>query len=179
MFSIRRAKPADLLNMQHCNLQCLPENYQIKYYMYHLLSWPHLLYVAEDSEGAIVGYVLAKMEEGSNASDSSSGAGVASGSGQAGPVRHGHITSLAVKRMYRRLGIAKRLMQIAHQTMQEEYNAAYVSLHVRVSNQAAQHLYQDSLGYQIHATEVRYYADGEDAYDMRLWFHSVSSRKRE
>jgi ribosomal protein S18 acetylase RimI-like enzyme len=32
-----------------------------QYYFYHILSWPQLLYVAEDYDGAIVGYVLAKM----------------------------------------------------------------------------------------------------------------------
>jgi len=47
--------------MQHCNLLCLPENYQLKYYFYHGLSWPQLSYVAEDDQGKIVGYVLAKM----------------------------------------------------------------------------------------------------------------------
>ncbi len=51
----------DLLNMQNCNLLCLPENYQMKYYFYHCLSWPQLSYVAEDDNGLIVGYVLAKM----------------------------------------------------------------------------------------------------------------------
>lgn len=35
----------------------------MKYYFYHLLSWPQLLWVAEDFDGKIVGYVLAKMEE--------------------------------------------------------------------------------------------------------------------
>ena len=40
---------------------CLPENYQMKYYFYHMLSWPQLLYVCEDYDGKIVGYVLAKM----------------------------------------------------------------------------------------------------------------------
>ena len=54
-------QPDDLLNMQHCNLLCLPENYQMKYYFYHALSWPQLSYVAEDEKGRIVGYVLAKM----------------------------------------------------------------------------------------------------------------------
>lgn len=29
--------------------------------MYHILSWPQLLYVAEDYDKKIVGYVLAKM----------------------------------------------------------------------------------------------------------------------
>jgi hypothetical protein len=42
-------------------LHSLPENYQMKYYLYHILSWPQLLYVAEDYDGSIVGYVLAKM----------------------------------------------------------------------------------------------------------------------
>ncbi len=32
-----------------------------QYYLYHILSWPQLLHVAEDYDGRIVGYVLAKM----------------------------------------------------------------------------------------------------------------------
>jgi hypothetical protein len=63
MVSIRQATVQDLLQMQNCNLWCLPENYAMKYYFYHLLSWPQLLWVAEDFDGKIVGYVLAKMEE--------------------------------------------------------------------------------------------------------------------
>jgi peptide alpha-N-acetyltransferase len=48
--------------LTHANIRCsLPENYQMKYYLYHILSWPQLLYVAEDYDGRIVGYVLAKM----------------------------------------------------------------------------------------------------------------------
>jgi peptide alpha-N-acetyltransferase len=39
---------------------CLPENYNLKYYYYHILSWPQLLHVAE-VEGTVAGYVLAKM----------------------------------------------------------------------------------------------------------------------
>ena len=63
MVSIRQATVQDLLQIQTTNLWCLPENYQMKYYFYHLLSWPQLLWVAEDFDGKIVGYVLAKMEE--------------------------------------------------------------------------------------------------------------------
>jgi peptide alpha-N-acetyltransferase len=33
----------------------------LQYYFYHILSWPQLLHVAEDYNGKIVGYVLAKM----------------------------------------------------------------------------------------------------------------------
>ncbi len=62
-------------------------------------------------------------------------------------IPHGHITSLAVKRSHRRLGIAQKLMEQASRAMVENFNAKYVSLHVRVSNRAALHLYQNTLGF--------------------------------
>jgi hypothetical protein len=54
-----RYQPEDLMNMQHCNLLCLPENYQMKYFFYHGLSWPQLSYVAENEKGHIVGWIWA------------------------------------------------------------------------------------------------------------------------
>uniref|UniRef100_A0A8C9AFY2 N-terminal amino-acid N(alpha)-acetyltransferase NatA n=1 Tax=Prolemur simus TaxID=1328070 RepID=A0A8C9AFY2_PROSS len=147
--NIRSARPDDLLNMQHCNLLCLPENYQMKYYLYHGLSWPQLSYLAEDEEGKVVGYVLAKMEEDPD------------------DAPHGHITSLAVKRSHRRLGLARKLMDQACRAMIENFGARYVSLHVRKSNRAALHLYAHTLSFQVSEVEPKYYADGEDAYAMR------------
>ena len=44
------------------------------------------------------------------------------------------------------------------------------SLRVRVTNRAAIALYRDVLGYEILDTDKGYYADGEDAYDMKLKF---------
>lgn len=52
--------------------------------------------------------------------------------------------------------------------MYETYNAVYVSLHVRVSNIAALALYRDTLGFKVIGTEEKYYADGEDAFSMRM-----------
>ncbi|XP_059130688.1 N-alpha-acetyltransferase 11 [Peromyscus eremicus] len=147
--NIRNARPDDLMNMQHCNLLCLPENYQMKYYFYHGLSWPQLSYIAEDEDGKIVGYVLAKMEEDPD------------------DVPHGHITSLAVKRSHRRLGLAQKLMDQASRAMIENFGAKYVSLHVRKSNRAALHLYSNTLHFQVSEVEPKYYADGEDAYAMK------------
>ncbi|KAJ0402302.1 hypothetical protein ATCC90586_006380 [Pythium insidiosum] len=141
----------DLLQMQNANLWCLPENYQLKYYYYHIMTWPQLLYVAEDHNGKIVGYVLAKMEEEAS-------------------VPHGHITSLAVLRTHRKCGIATKLMKAAQRAMVENFNAEYVSLHVREGNAAAIHLYRKTLEYQVYDIEKGYYADGEDAYDMRKPF---------
>ncbi|CAK9236588.1 unnamed protein product [Sphagnum troendelagicum] len=157
MVCIRQATVDDLLAMQSCNLMCLPENYQMKYYFYHILSWPQLLYVAEDYNKKIVGYVLAKMEEESTEC-------------------HGHITSLAVLRTHRKLGLATKLMNAAQQAMQEVFGAEYVSLHVRKSNRAAFHLYTETLGYRINDIEAKYYADSEDAYDMRKMLKTKSEK---
>ncbi|KAI5117871.1 hypothetical protein M0805_006573 [Coniferiporia weirii] len=150
--NIRVARVDDLMGMQACNLQNLPENYTMKYYLYHLLSWPSLSYVAEDHKGRIVGYILAKMEDDL----------------QAGEDPHGHVTSISVIRGYRRLGIAKKLMIQSQEAMATIYKAAYVSLHVRKSNRAAIGLYRGTLGFAEDGVEKKYYADGEDAFAMRL-----------
>lgn len=157
---IRVLRSSDLPLIQHANLENLPENYFLKYYLYHALSWPQLSFVAVDvarprktpyDYPKIVGYVLAKMEE-----------------EPADGVAHGHITSLSVMRTHRRLGIAEKLMRQSQLAMVEMFGAHYVSLHVRVSNAAAIHLYRDTLGFKTEKTEAKYYADGEDAYSMRL-----------
>ncbi|KAJ8787726.1 hypothetical protein J1605_022757 [Eschrichtius robustus] len=147
--NIRSARPDNLMNLQPCNLLCLPENYRMKYCFYHGLSWPQLSYIAEDEDGKTVGYVLAKMEEDPD------------------DVPHGHISSLAVKRSHRRLGLAQKLMGQASRAMIENFNAKYVSLHVRKSNRAALHLYSNALNFQVSEVEPKYYADGEGAYAMK------------
>jgi N-alpha-acetyltransferase 10/11 len=71
-------------------------------------------------------------------------------------IQHGHITSLSVMRTYRRLGLAEKLMRLSRiavqfvanileRAMVENYDAKYVSLHVRKSNRAALSLYRDTL----------------------------------
>jgi|SRR5690242_7059228 len=52
--------------------------------------------------------------------------------------------------------------------MAETFSAAYVSLHVRQSNTAALHLYRETLGFSVEKIEAKYYADGEDAYSMKM-----------
>ncbi|KAL5487592.1 ARD1_3 [Sanghuangporus weigelae] len=150
--NIRVATVEDFMGMQTCNLQNLPENYTMKYFLYHALSWPSLSYVAEDDDGRIVGYILAKMEDDL----------------QDGEDPHGHVTSISVLRGYRRLGIAKKLMLQSQDAMATIYKASYVSLHVRKSNRAAIGLYRDTLSFEEMGVEKGYYADGEDAYSMRL-----------
>lgn len=57
---------------------------------------------------------------------------------------------------------------VIERAMVETFGAQYVSLHVRVSNNAALRLYRDTLGFQNEKVEAKYYADGEDAYSMKL-----------
>ena len=87
-----------------------------------------------------------------------------------GKVSHGHITSISVLREYRKLGIATKLMRACHYAMKTIYKAKYCSLHVRVTNRAAFTLYKDVLGYEVTSVADQYYADKEDAYDMKLFF---------
>lgn len=168
---IRLLQPSDLPLIQHANLENLPENYFLKYYLYHALSWPQLSFVAVDAARPkktpydypkIVGYVLAKMEE-----EPTDG------------VQHGHITSLSVMRTHRKLGIAEKLMRQSQLAMVETFGAHYVSLHVRESNQAAIHLYEKTLGFQREKTEPKYYADGEDAFGMKLDLSAIRDQLRE
>ena len=43
----------DLLpSIQTCNITNLPENYFLKYYLYHALTWPQLSFVAVDTSPA-------------------------------------------------------------------------------------------------------------------------------
>lgn len=102
-------------------------------------------------QGKVVGYVLAKLADDDE-----------------DPTPHGHITSLAVLRSHRKLGIATKLMQAAQTEMGSVYDACYVTLHVRKSNTAAYHLYSQTLGYTTKSLEKEYYADGEDAYEMLM-----------
>ncbi|KAL9000758.1 MAG: hypothetical protein Q9188_005607 [Gyalolechia gomerana] len=157
---IRVLQAADIPHVQSTNITNLPENYFMKYYLYHALSWPQLSYVAVDvsrpkrtpyDPPKIVGYVLAKMEEEPENN-----------------IQHGHITSLSVMRTHRRLGLAEKLMRQSQRAMVETFGAQYVSLHVRMSNVAALHLYRDTLGFAVEKVEAAYYADGEDAYSMKM-----------
>ncbi|EFA84087.1 N-acetyltransferase [Heterostelium album PN500] len=156
MISIRNCQISDLLAMQNANLTCLPENYQYKYYLYHVLTWPQLSFVAEDESGKLVGYVLSKIDENNP--------------------KRGHITSLAVLRSQRKLGIATKLMKQSQYALMEVFEADHVSLHVRKSNRAAFTLYHEILKFKIQEIETEYYGDKEDAYSMVFNFREEDNK---
>lgn len=147
--NIRCVKPEDLLNLQHCNLLCLPQTYQMKHLFYYALSWPQLNYLAEDDKGQIVGYILAKMEQKND------------------EFHHGHVISLGIKGSFRRLGLAQKLMEQVESIMVECFYAKYVTLHVKQSNRAALKLYINTLKFVISEVKDNYYSNGEHAYVMK------------
>jgi peptide alpha-N-acetyltransferase len=152
--SIRRAEFSDLLALQNANLHSLAENYDMWYWVYLLLAAPPVTHLAI-SNGKVLGYVLGRVDD----QDSHSKQPV--------PL-HGIITSVAVYRKCRKLGLAAKLM-ITTQTMFGDcFRTEYVQLHVRESNKAARHLYEGALGYQFICMDEKYYADGEDALRMKV-----------
>lgn len=62
---MHNAHPHSAHSLFYVSFDALIKNTQThlhtQYYLYHILSWPQLLHVAEDYDGRIVGYVLAKM----------------------------------------------------------------------------------------------------------------------
>lgn len=185
--TIRRATVNDMICMQNANLHNLPENYLMKYYMYHILSWPEASFVATTT---CIEDELEEHEDDNLSIPDPEKPGimikldptyVAPGEKLVGYVLskmnddpdasneapNGHVTSLSVMRTYRRMGIAEKLMRQALFALREVYKAEYVSLHVRQSNRAALHLYRDTLAFEVLSIEKSYYQDGEDAYAMK------------
>ncbi|CCK68770.1 peptide alpha-N-acetyltransferase complex A subunit ARD1 KNAG_0B03280 [Huiozyma naganishii CBS 8797] len=192
--TIRRATINDIICMQNANLHNLPENYMIKYYMYHVLSWPEASFVATstsnvfDDEDTTGQGGAGNEEDCLMFNDPISGNSIKLDPTYVNPGEklvgyvlvkmnddpdqqneepNGHVTSLSVMRTYRRMGIAEKLMRQALFALREVHDAKYVSLHVRQSNRAALHLYRDTLEFEVLSIEKSYYQDGEDAYAMK------------
>eukprot|EP00164_Ancoracysta_twista_P001691 GFYU01002216.1.p1 GENE.GFYU01002216.1~~GFYU01002216.1.p1 ORF type:complete len:122 (-),score=22.95 GFYU01002216.1:211-576(-) len=79
---------------------------------------------------------------------------------------HGHVTAVSVGPEFRRLGLAKKLMDLLEHVSEHEHDGYFVDLFVRVSNAVAIDMYK-KLGYSIYRTVLGYYSGEEDAYDMR------------
>ncbi|CAN0413591.1 unnamed protein product [Ascophyllum nodosum] len=78
----------------------------------------------------------------------------------------GHVTAVTVAPEYRRLGVAKQLMDSLEGVSENVYNAYFVDLFVRVSNILAIKMY-NTFGYSVYRRVIGYYSGEEDAFDMR------------
>lgn len=87
-------------------------------------------------------------------------------------VDEAHITSIAVRPPYRRRGLAE-LMMLGVVDVARRMNARFFTLEVRVSNLAAQQLYE-KFGFYRTGRRVRYYSDNhEDA--LVMWSEQIDS----
>lgn len=105
---------------------------------------------------------------------------------------HGHVTAVTVAPSYRRLGLAKMMMDELERVTDKVYRGYFVDLFVRVSNEIAINMYE-RLGYSVYRRVVEYYSGGgfgdggddEDAFgecchDTGLFVgKEVGSRRRD
>mmetsp|Transcript_11736 Transcript_11736/g.17691 ORF Transcript_11736/g.17691 Transcript_11736/m.17691 type:complete len:179 (+) Transcript_11736:111-647(+) len=152
MTSYRRFEMNDLFKFNSVNLDKLTETYNMGFYCHYMATWPEYFVTAESRDGSIQGYVMGKAE------------------GQ-DKLWHGHVTAVTVAPMYRRLGLAKSLMNYLENISQDVYNCYFVDLFVRASNSLAIGMYT-KFGYVKYRRVLGYYCgnmedDYEDAWDMR------------
>lgn len=79
---------------------------------------------------------------------------------------HGHVTAITVAPEFRRVGLAKSMMEWLEMVSEEVYNGYFVDLFVRVSNNVATGMYE-GMGYRVYREVIEYYSgmDGnENAY---------------
>ncbi|PNS21476.1 hypothetical protein CAC42_1255 [Sphaceloma murrayae] len=181
MTSVRRMGPNDLLKFNRCNLDHLTETYNIGFYLDYFTKWPELCLVIEDQAGRIQGYILGKLESSpypapiSPYNPSNAFYRSPTSQGQNYLPLHVHITCLTISPTSRRQGHATTL-SAALERFGNEKKAWFVDLFVRKSNEAAVKLYK-GMGYTVWRTVRGYYADGEDAWDMRKPLARDAGRK--
>lgn len=150
-FTLRRFREEDLEQVMHINRTCLPENYSAYFFIELYMNYPEAFLVAEVGE-RVVGYIMCRIETGF------SGFGL---------IKRGHVISIAVLPEYRRMGIGEALLREALRAMVEHYGVKECYLEVRVSNTPAINLYK-KIGFEVDRIIRGYYADGENAYLMRV-----------
>ncbi|MDG6909947.1 MAG: GNAT family N-acetyltransferase [Nitrososphaerota archaeon] len=152
-YQVRGCDRDEVPTVIRINSETLPEHYSDYFYYEILAEFPEAFLVAELG-GAIVGYVMARIEYGFSHLK------------RLGLSRKGHIVSIAVSEQHRGRGVATLLMQKAQDAMAAK-GATESYLEVRVSNNEAINLYQ-KLGYRTAGRLEAYYKDGEAALVMAL-----------
>ncbi|KAF8159790.1 N-acetyltransferase [Crassisporium funariophilum] len=156
MSVLRPFKASDMFEFNNINLDVWTETYGIGFYLSYLSRWPDLCCVQEAPSGRMMGYVLGKAEG-------------------TGTEWHGHVTALTVAPEYRRLSLARKMMNLLEMVSQEIYKGFFVDLYVRCANVVAIDMYE-TMGYSVYRRVREYYGtlgigkggrDEEDAFDMR------------
>lgn len=157
MGSVRGFELWDLFKFGSVNLDALTETFDIRFYGGYIARWPELTVTAETAMGAVMGYFLGKVE-GSRGDE----------------IRkdwHGHVTAVTVAPQYRKLGLARSLMDLCER-VSDRLGCFFVDLFVRPSNDVAVGMYKKR-DYIVYREVASYYSKSgpgtseEDAYDMR------------
>jgi len=150
-YEIRRCERDDVRAVIDINMETLPEHYSDYFYYEILAEFPETFLVAE-VDGAIVGYVMCRIEYGFSHLK------------KLGLARKGHIVSIAVSEQHRGRGVGTMLVKVSQDAMVQK-TATESYLEVRVTNNEAIALYQ-RLGYIVASRLEAYYKDGEAALVM-------------
>lgn len=149
MVSIKRWSVTDIWDYGRVNIDKWTENYSISFYLYYTIQWPSMHFTLRNNSDKIIGYILGSAGEDNKKPD------------------HGHITAVSVSEDYRRLGLATFLVKMLEEVSINKYNAYFVDLYVRPTNQNAQNLYH-KMGYIVYRRIIKYYSTlDEDGLDMR------------
>ena len=85
---------------------------------------------------------------------------------------HGHVTAITVAPEYRRLGLARKMMNLLELVSDDVYKGFFVDLYVRCTNDLAINMYE-GFGYSVYRRVEQYYGslglgraakDEEDAF---------------
>ncbi|KAI8926591.1 acyl-CoA N-acyltransferase [Entophlyctis helioformis] len=149
MTTLRRFTADDMFKFNNINLDPLTETYGLSFYLQYLAQWPDYCMTTQNANGTLMGYIIGKAE----------------GDRQ---LWHGHVTALTVAPLFRRLGLARLLMDKLEEVSEKIYDTYFVDLFVRSSNTVAISMYE-KFGYTVYRRVLGYYTgkDSEDALDMR------------
>lgn len=160
MTTVRPFSVSDLFRFNNVNLDSWTETYSCSFYTNYIAQWPDLLFTASAAHSdRVMGYMIGKAE------------GADPGKSKKVPTLHGHVTAVTVAPEYRRLGVAGMLMDMLERASDAIYNAYFIDLFVRPSNETAINMYHH-LGYSVYRRVDKYYRGDirqatEDGYDMR------------
>ncbi|ELP93071.1 acetyltransferase complex ard1 subunit, putative [Entamoeba invadens IP1] len=129
MINVRPVTSVDLLSLQNYTLTSF-EGYPLQYYYFHYLSWPYIMYVAEDDKKSIVGHIILKCEDGISLKNVIS------------------VTSLNVQLSSRNCGIGSLLLRMAINAAIEVYGARYCMLRINFEDNFLVHFLVNKNGFE-------------------------------
>lgn len=158
MTTIRHLSLNDLFTFNRICLDVLTAVYPLSYYMNKIIGFPELAKVAIAPNDQMVGFVFGHRVS------KEDGKVLAPLVPPPENIR-GHVCCLTIETDFRRLGLARTLMQHFNASL-DRHNDWYVALYVRCQNSNAIQLYE-SMGFVVSQWFPNFYED-DHGYEMRM-----------